>query len=79
MLAWVHKDPIHGWREEDRIPIHIVGGRREGFRGFGFKANYEPGEWRAQVQTNDGREIGRISFDLSLSPPQPRVINYDTQ
>jgi hypothetical protein len=79
MLAWLHKDPKHGWREEDRVPIKIVGGRAEGFRGFGFKANYEPGEWRAQVETSDGREIGRIHFNLELSPQQPRMFEYDTQ
>jgi hypothetical protein len=79
MIAWVHKDPKHGWREEDRVPIKIVGGRKEGFRGFGRKANYEPGEWRAQIETTDGREIGRIYFDLELAPEQTREFEYDTQ
>ena len=79
MLAWVHKDPRLGWREEDRVAIKIVGGRAEGFRGYGFKANYEPGAWRAQVETSDGREIGRIYFNLELGPPQSRMFDYDTQ
>jgi len=79
VITWLHKDPRFGWREEDRVPIKIVGGRREGFRGFGFKANYEPGAWRAQVETSDGREIGRIYFNLELGPQESRMFDYDTQ
>jgi hypothetical protein len=79
LLTWLHKDARYGWKEEDRVPIKIVGGRREGFRGFGYKSNYEPGKWRAQVETMDGREIGRIYFDLELASPHEREFYYDTQ
>jgi hypothetical protein len=41
-----------------------VGGREEGFRGYGVKTNYQPGDWKVQVETADGREIGRIYFDV---------------
>jgi hypothetical protein len=79
MVTWLHKDALHGWREEDHIPIKIVGGRKEGFRGFGYKANYEPGKWRVQVETMDGREIGRVYFDLELASTKPRNFEYSTQ
>lgn len=78
-LTWLKKDPRYGWQAQDSIPIKIVGGRREGFRGFGYKSNYEPGQWRAQVETMDGREIGRIYFDLELAPQHMREFKYDTQ
>jgi hypothetical protein len=47
---------------QDSIPLSILGGRDEGFRGFGTKASYRPGDWKVVVETSDGREVGRISF-----------------
>ncbi len=73
LLRW-HRRLPGGWSLQDTIPIRIVGGREEGFRGYGFKGNYEPGEWKIQVETTDGREIGRIYFDLEVAPAGPRVL-----
>ncbi len=56
------------WHTTDRIPIQILGGREEGFRGFGFKSNYQMGRWRVRVLTPDQREIGRIGFRILRSP-----------
>jgi L-asparaginase len=41
----------HGWVLQDTVPIKIVGGRAEGFRGYGFKSKYQPGEWKVQIET----------------------------
>lgn len=71
-MRWYRKDPSRGWVLQDTIPIRIVGGREEGFRGYGAKGNYEPGSWKVQVETTDGREIGRIYFDLDKVPEAPR-------
>jgi len=57
-----------GWVLQDTIPIRILGGREEGFRGYGVKGNYQPGEWKVQVETTDGREIGRIYFSVEVVP-----------
>jgi hypothetical protein len=57
-----------GWALQDTIPIKIVGGREEGFRGYGFKTNYQTGKWKVQVETTDGREIGRIYFSVESVP-----------
>jgi hypothetical protein len=72
LMRWYRKDGARGWAPSDSIPINIVGGREEGFRGYGFKSNYEPGRWRVQVETTDGREIGRVYFRLELVPETPR-------
>jgi hypothetical protein len=53
-----------GWEGTDSIPLSLVGGRDEGFRGFAFKQNYSPGLWRVQLETTEGREISRISFEV---------------
>jgi hypothetical protein len=62
---------------QDSIPIKIVGGREEGFRGFGVKSNYQPGEWKVQVETTDEREIGRVYFTLEIAPEAPRQFEFD--
>jgi Protein of unknown function (DUF2914) len=69
-VRWYRKE--RGWVLQDSIPIKITGGRAEGFRGYGFKSNYRPGEWKVQVETTDGREIGRVYFDLEAVPVSPR-------
>jgi len=67
-LRWYLKEDPRGWTLQDTIPIKILGGRAEGFRGYGFKSNYQPGEWKVQVETTDGREIGRVYFHLRPAP-----------
>jgi len=73
-LRWHWKDAARGWTLQDSIPIRILGGREQGFRGYGVKSNYQPGEWKVQVETADGREIGRVYFDLNLAPEAPRSL-----
>jgi hypothetical protein len=73
-MRWLWKDEARGWLPQDSIPIRIVGGREQGFRGFGVKSNYRPGRWKVQVETTDGREIGRVYFDLAPGPQAPRSL-----
>lgn len=71
-----------GWETQDRIPNSISGGRDEGYRGYAMKSNFEPGEWRVQVETEDGREIGRIHFTLEKADgpaPEDRELREDRQ
>jgi hypothetical protein len=77
LMRWYWKDHRAGWIMQDSIPIRIVGGRQDGFRGFGAKSNYQPGEWKVQVETTDNREIGRVYFNLQISEEQPRSFEYD--
>ena len=72
LLRWYRKG--EGWTLQDTIPIRIVGGREAGFRGYGVKTNYQPGGWKVQVETTDGREIGRVYFDLETADPAPRSL-----
>ncbi len=78
-MRWYWEPGGRGWLLQDTIPIDIVGGREEGFRGYGFKANYQPGRWKVQVETNDGREIGRVYFTLESVSPQPRILHMDLE
>jgi hypothetical protein len=78
LLRWYWKDARGNWTLQDAIPIRIVGGRAQGFRGYGVKANYQPGAWKLEVDTTDGREIGRIYFDLETAPASARGFKTDT-
>jgi len=45
----------------DKIPIQIAGGREGGYRAYTFKQRLDPGDWRVDVETEDGRVVGRVS------------------
>jgi hypothetical protein len=69
-VRWLFEEPRLGWVSQDIIPLRVTGGRKEGYRAFTRKDHYHPGKWRVQIETGDGREIGRLTFtveaDLSL-------------
>ena len=64
ILNWNVYDEKRGWLSSDKIPIRIQGGREKGFRGYTIKKNFSAGDWRVKVETTDGREIGRLYFDI---------------
>jgi hypothetical protein len=60
---WQHR--AHAGRDfstTDRIAIAIAGGRERGYRGYTVKQRVVPGDWRVDVETAEGRVIGRVSF-----------------
>jgi hypothetical protein len=63
-IRWYFDDPKHGWVMEDQIPLNIEGGREEGYRGQARKSSYLPGKWKIQIETSDGREVGRLRFNI---------------
>jgi hypothetical protein len=72
LMRWYRHEDGRGWVLEDTIPIRILGGREAGFRGYGAKTKYQPGEWKVQVETTDAREIGRIYFSVESVPDAAR-------
>ena len=79
LMRWYWKDGARGWTLQDSIPIKIVGGREQGFRGYGFKSKYQPGDWKVQIETTDAREIGRVYFDVQTGPEWPRSFEIDIE
>jgi hypothetical protein len=63
----------------DRIPIKIAGGREGGYRAYTFKQRLDPGDWRVDVETEDGRVIGRVSVAVEQRTEEPsthRTLSY---
>jgi hypothetical protein len=74
-LRWSLKNSRTGvYQSWDRLLLPIYGGRGEGYRGYGVKSNYEPGDWRVDIQTEDDRTIGSVTFTVMTDPDStPRV------
>jgi len=63
-VHWWMRRQEGGWQDRGRTQLVIQGGREDGFRAFATKKNYQPGRWRVEIETDDGRDIGVINFDL---------------
>jgi hypothetical protein len=55
------------WKTSDTIGFQVSGGRAEGWRGYAVKSNFVPGRWRVTAETDDGRAIAMLSFDVTAS------------
>jgi len=64
ILHWHLKDQHGHWQTTDKVPLAIQGGRKEGFRGYASKTNYQAGEWMVTVETSMGSEISRYYFEI---------------
>jgi hypothetical protein len=64
-VRWLSFSASSGWEGSDAIPVNISGGREQGFRGFAYKQVLKPGLWQVRIETNDSREIGRLSFEVT--------------
>lgn len=63
-VRWAFDDPRRGWVESDRIPLTIKGGERD-WRGWAYKRNYTPGDWRVTIETDDERALGRLDVTIT--------------
>ena len=63
-VRWAWDNPKGGWTRTDAIPLTIFGGGEEGWRGVAYKQNYTAGDWKVNVETDDGRDIGNIRFTV---------------
>ncbi|NIW80454.1 MAG: DUF2914 domain-containing protein [Calditrichae bacterium] len=52
------------WITTDKLDYLVTGGRRSGYRGYTYKKNVSPGEWRVEVKTVDDQLLGRINFEI---------------
>jgi len=68
-IRWEQKDTHQNrWITSDRIPLPVKGGRDQGYRGYAYKEKYQPGQWRVEVETEDGRVLGGVVFQIKKDP-----------
>ena len=69
--TWQRYDAVQGqWRTVQSVTYAITGGRGQGFRWYTKKTNPDPGLWRVDVDTVDGRLIGRTEFVVVNGPAE---------
>jgi hypothetical protein len=56
------------WRTLSVLSFDIKGGREFGYRGYSVKSNPRPGNWRVDIDAEDGRLIGRLTFAVVIVP-----------
>jgi hypothetical protein len=63
----------HRWVTTATIAFPITGGRDNGYRGFTIKSHPREGAWRVDIDTVDGRVIGRIGFLVQSVAREPEM------
>lgn len=80
LIRWSFHDAEQGWTQVHAYDDLYLGqgGRERGFRTFAYVTDPRPGDWRVAMETEDGREIGRLSFTVtSDASTSPRAFKAD--
>lgn len=71
-FEWAFDDPSRGWVTRGKpYRSALSGGSEEGYRTFAYSTVDKAGSYRVRVLTEDGREIGRHTFEASIGSPPP--------
>lgn len=65
---WSRHDPKQGWVTTSHIGFELAGGREGGYRGYTWKRNLAPGEWKVAVETENGRTVAVHRFEVAAEP-----------
>lgn len=72
---WQHYDSKQGWQTMSRIGFTLSGGRYNGFRGYTYKQQLQPGEWRVSIETENEKTVAVVDFTINEVPSSaPAVI-----
>ena len=52
------------WQTLSNVSFPISGGREHGYRGYSLKSGLRAGDWRVDINSADGRLIGRLAFSV---------------
>lgn len=57
-----YDDAAETWKTQAVVSYPITGGRNGGYRGFSIKSVPARGQWRVNIETDDGLTVGRVAF-----------------
>jgi hypothetical protein len=63
-IVWFHRDPQSGFRQAHRLALSVSASSAVGFATDAYLTEPMPGDWRVEIQSEDGRTIGQLSFDV---------------
>jgi hypothetical protein len=63
--CWYRKDEGEGYQQIDRMGYSLIGGREEGYRGYTYKKNITPGDWKVVLRTGANKVLGVMTFSVS--------------
>jgi hypothetical protein len=52
------------WLSSDKLAFSITGGRKEGYKGYSFKSNLQPGTWRVFVENQRGQVLSMVKLNI---------------
>ncbi len=61
------------WVSQDILSFNIVGGRKEGYKGYSFKSDLAPGKWRVYVKNHRGQVLGKIQFTIKRTQEEVKL------
>lgn len=67
-VVWFHDDPRKGWGQYYRLPLSVSASGVRGFAIDAFLTEPPRGNWRVEIQSEDGRTIGQLHFRVTPDP-----------
>ncbi len=68
-----YDEASHKWISMKKLSFKIVGGRKDGYRGYSISSNVAPGKWRVYVETKRGQVLGKVSFKVKQVETLPEM------
>jgi len=59
------------WVTASEVSFPVIGGRKQGYRGYSLKKRIFPGQWRVITAVEDGRVLGQTTFTISFTDTNP--------
>ncbi|HEX4381764.1 MAG TPA: DUF2914 domain-containing protein [Myxococcales bacterium] len=67
-IVWYHHDDELGWRLAHRLPLSVSASSNVGFGTDAYLTEPMKGDWRVEIESQDGRTIGQLRFKVSEDP-----------
>jgi len=68
-----YDEELGEWASMKKLSFMILGGRKEGYRGYSVSSNVAPGKWRVYVETKRGQVLGKVSFEVKRAETAPET------